>query len=106
WWSGLALTAERQSELTATGNACNRANVAIYPLGVRGLLATPPGGLPGASLDEPSFPHDNVLLAFLFAPGANRKASRTLSCGNEGSSRLAPGRPPGGVASKPRTPRG
>src|SRR5207302_9208373 len=64
--SGFALTPERQSELTATVNACNRANVAIYPLDVRGLVATPPG----ASLDGPSFPHDNGLLAFLFAPDA------------------------------------
>src|SRR5439155_22126435 len=38
----------------------------IYPLDVRGLLATPPG----ASLDGPSFPHNNGLLAFLFAPDA------------------------------------
>ena len=64
--SGFALTPERQSELTATVNACNRANVAIYPLDVRGLVATPPG----ASLNGPSFPHDNGLLAFLFAPDA------------------------------------
>src|SRR5439155_879921 len=70
--SGFALTPERQSELTATVDACNRANVAIYPLDVRGLLATPPGGSlgPGASLDEPSFPHDDRLLAVLFTPYA------------------------------------
>ena len=71
--SGFALTPERQSELTATVNACNRANVAIYPLDVRGLLATPPGAStlsPRVGLDEPSFPHDNALLAFLFTPAA------------------------------------
>ena len=32
------------SEVTATIEACNRANVAIYPIDVRGLVATPPGG--------------------------------------------------------------
>ncbi|PYU99520.1 MAG: hypothetical protein DMG26_16450, partial [Acidobacteria bacterium] len=61
--SGFALTPERQSELTATVNACNRANVAIYPLDVRGLLATPPGAStlsPRVGLDEPSFPHDDA----------------------------------------------
>src|SRR6516164_11216194 len=42
--SGFALTPERQSELTATIDACNKSNVAVYTLDVRGLLATPPGG--------------------------------------------------------------
>src|SRR5580704_4320369 len=41
--SGFPLTSERQSELTATIDACNKANVAIYSLDVRGLMATPPG---------------------------------------------------------------
>ena len=40
--SGFPLTAERESELTATIDACNRANVAIYALDVRGLSV--PGG--------------------------------------------------------------
>ena len=43
--SGFPLTSESQSELTATIDACNKANVAIYSLDVRGLLATPPGGM-------------------------------------------------------------
>jgi VWFA-related protein len=38
--AGFALTAENESELTATIDACNKANVAIYSLDVRGL-ATP-----------------------------------------------------------------
>jgi VWFA-related protein len=42
--SGFPMTNESQSELTATIDACNKANVAIYSLDVRGLLATPPGG--------------------------------------------------------------
>ncbi len=42
--SGFPLTAERQSELTATIDACNKANVAVYPLDARGLVAPVPGG--------------------------------------------------------------
>src|SRR5258706_1344322 len=41
---GFALTPENESELTATIDACNKANVAIYSLDVRGLVATTPGG--------------------------------------------------------------
>ncbi len=41
--SGFPTTEEIMSELTATIDACNKANVAIYPLDVRGLVA--PGGL-------------------------------------------------------------
>ncbi|HKD65071.1 MAG TPA: VWA domain-containing protein, partial [Candidatus Acidoferrales bacterium] len=37
--AGFPLTPERYSELTATIDACNKANVAIYPLDVRGLVA-------------------------------------------------------------------
>jgi VWFA-related protein len=37
--AGFPLTLERESELTATIDACNRANVAVYPLDVRGLVA-------------------------------------------------------------------
>ncbi len=40
---GFPLTPDVQAELAATVSACNRANVAIYPLDVRGLTAPPPG---------------------------------------------------------------
>lgn len=46
---GFPMTDEQQAELTATISACNRANVAVYPLDVRGLIAVAPGG-PGAQL--------------------------------------------------------
>jgi VWFA-related protein len=42
--AGFGLTAENQSELTATIDACNKANVAIYSLDVRGLVAPIPAG--------------------------------------------------------------
>ncbi len=37
--AGFELNPERFSELTATIDACNKANVAVYPLDVRGLVA-------------------------------------------------------------------
>jgi len=48
--AGFPLTTERGlSELTATIDACNKANVSIYSLDVRGLMApglpTPTGGM-------------------------------------------------------------
>src|SRR6202047_1737340 len=42
--AGFALTPQNESELTATIDACNKANVAIYSLDVRGLVAPTPGG--------------------------------------------------------------
>src|SRR5229473_3001622 len=41
---GFPLTIENQSELTATIDACNKSNVAVYALDVRGLVAPTPGG--------------------------------------------------------------
>jgi VWFA-related protein len=40
---GFPLTEENQSELTATIDACNKANVAVYALDARGLIAPVPG---------------------------------------------------------------
>lgn len=45
--AGFPLTPEHESELTATIDACNKANVAVYPLDVRGLVA------PGAFYRRP-----------------------------------------------------
>jgi len=81
---GFPLTAERQSELTATIDAANKANIAIYPIDVRGLeglrpmdmpgIGQPgigePGGQPGfpnrspgADLRDSMYPHESSLLA-------------------------------------------
>jgi VWFA-related protein len=46
---GFPVTPEIISEATATISACNKANVAIYPIDVRGLVA----GTPQASLSSP-----------------------------------------------------
>ncbi len=52
--SGFAITPERQSELTATIDVCNKANVAVYPLDVRGI-STPMSFVPGNSPNGSSF---------------------------------------------------
>ncbi|HXQ26479.1 MAG TPA: VWA domain-containing protein [Candidatus Acidoferrales bacterium] len=59
--SGFPLTPEGQAELTATISACNQANVAIYPLDVRGLIAPAPG--PGSQLLPESSTKARSLLA-------------------------------------------
>src|SRR5438874_1240490 len=41
---GFPLTPENESELTATIDACNKSNVAIYAVDARGLAAPVPGG--------------------------------------------------------------
>ncbi|MHB8656008.1 MAG: VWA domain-containing protein [Terriglobia bacterium] len=83
--SGFALNPEYMAELTATIDACNKSNVAVYPLDVRGLMAPggsiapsianprPPGfgcpqGMPGARLNGPLYPHENGEMALLLFP--------------------------------------
>jgi len=61
---GFPLTSERQPELDATIDAANRANVAIYAIDARGLVALPPLA-PGAFLLDSPFPHESGLLASL-----------------------------------------
>ncbi|HEY4710604.1 MAG TPA: VWA domain-containing protein [Candidatus Acidoferrales bacterium] len=48
--AGFPLTSESEAELTATISSCNQANVAIYPLDVRGLVTGMPSVGPGAQL--------------------------------------------------------
>jgi VWFA-related protein len=60
---GMPLTQELQLEVTATIDACNRANVAIYPLDVHGLETTPmPGfGTPGVGTGRGRGPGGNLM---------------------------------------------
>lgn len=51
--SGFPMTPEFQSELTAVIDTCNRSNVAIYPIDVRGLVVPTLGG-PHSDLFRPS----------------------------------------------------
>jgi len=55
--AGMPVTQELLSELTATISTCNRSNVAIYPIDVRGLTTTPvlsPGRNPLGELFSPA----------------------------------------------------
>lgn len=54
--SGFPITPEIQSELTAVIAVCNRYNVAIYPLDVRGLVAPGNAASPQGSLVRPLHP--------------------------------------------------
>jgi VWFA-related protein len=51
--AGFPLNAEYESEITATIDTCNKSNVAIYPIDVRGLVAPVPAG-PQGRLRNPS----------------------------------------------------
>ena len=54
--AGFPLTVELQSELTAVIDACNKYNVAVYPIDVRGLVVPMPSAAPGAQLRKPAAP--------------------------------------------------
>jgi VWFA-related protein len=71
--SGFATSPEIQSELTAVVDSCNKANVAVYPIDVRGLVVGGPSiAGPGAKLRRPAISntlhvrpaslHDNAIV--------------------------------------------
>jgi VWFA-related protein len=60
--AGFPTSPEIQSELTATVDSCNKANVAVYPIDVRGLIVGGPSAAtsgvgPGAKLSYPVMHH-------------------------------------------------
>jgi VWFA-related protein len=57
--SGLPMTSDTQAEMTALISECNRANVAVYPMDVRGLSATVLSGE-----TQPLFRDDNAQLVY------------------------------------------
>ena len=61
---GFPMTPDAAIDLTATISACNQANVAIYPLDVRGLIAPMPTGTQLFRQDAPSAAPHLVLAAF------------------------------------------
>jgi VWFA-related protein len=86
--SGFLLTPEYTSELTAAINACNKANVAVYPVDVRGLVA-----------DTSSLPPQSYLRpAHRFGPFAASFADPGQARGGGGSA-PAPAPAPGGSGS-------
>ena len=55
--SGFPLTPERESELSAVIDACNKSNVAVYPIDARGLATfgtSPASGARGAHMRNPA----------------------------------------------------
>ena len=61
---GFPMTPDAAIDLTATISACNQANVAIYPLDVRGLTAPMPTGTQLLRQDAPTAGPHLVLAAF------------------------------------------
>lgn len=110
---GFPLNPERETELTATIDAANKANVAIYSVDVRGLLGLSPssnpdftepgpGFPPGADLRESPFPHESALYAALLAPPVPLQEGP--KGGGEGGGRGEGGGGPGGAAGGPGGP--
>ena len=64
--AGFPLHPDIMSELTAVINECNKANVAVYPIDVRGLATGVGAGPAGASLRSPSSSQPVVLLPAAF----------------------------------------
>jgi hypothetical protein len=89
--SGFPLSPENESELTATINACNKANVAIYPLDARGLAAPLPGGMSQNRIQGPG----TIAVAQRPAEYGNFYGGR-LVLASFGSGMAAPQRPGGG----------
>jgi len=97
--AGFPLTIEAQSELTAAIDMCNKSNVAVYPIDVRGLVADPslsPGARPGMRMElRPPLSFGGVF-SDGFVPqtkgGSPGSPSPSPSPGRPSS----PGAPPGG----------
>jgi len=103
---GFPLTAERISETTSTIDMCNRSNVAIYPIDVRGLVS----GAPVAELTQPSskFPSLGLLASTgSLSPGMSffQKGGSVGTGGGAGAGAGAgsrgTGTPSGGGAASP-----
>ena len=96
--AGFPLNAELQSELTATISACNRSNVAVYPIDVRGLAA--PGvstpGMPGMPGGGRGSRGGGVPMALLGSPVGGSSPLHLASFAN---SFAAPAQARGGGAS-------
>jgi len=69
--SGFKLPPENMSELTAVIAECNRANVAIYPIDVRGLVTGITAGPSGATLWSPSGSQGAQIIRASFSPTAS-----------------------------------
>jgi VWFA-related protein len=89
--AGFPMSVESLSELTATIDACNKANVAIYPLDVRGLVA----GGPAAKL-APQRKAGTTVLASAALDGARSIGPRLLLSSYRPTEYAEPQHPGGG----------
>jgi VWFA-related protein len=65
--AGFPLTPERQSELSAVIDACNKANVAVYPIDVRGLVVLGITPASGAHISNPVLTGPGHLITATFS---------------------------------------
>ena len=72
--SGMPMTTDTQAEMTALISECNRANVAVYPVDVRGLSGTVLSGQRRPVLRD----EDSQLTYATFHPGADDGAPRLV----------------------------
>ncbi len=73
--AGFPLSSEYESEVTAVVDTCNKSNVAIYPIDVRGLVAMPPA-VPQGRLVRPSIHSPSATLisaAFHYRNNGSRR---------------------------------
>jgi VWFA-related protein len=76
--SGFPLSFESQSEVTAVIDTCNKANVALYPIDVRGLVAPVPTG-PRGRLAKPSIHSPSASLVPAASHSSNHSHRPVLS---------------------------
>jgi VWFA-related protein len=88
--AGFPLTNEARAELTATIDACNKSNVSVYPIDVRGLATGGPGMLPTPGLPGGrGIIHEEPPMARL-APAGPAQASSLLHLASFANSFAAP----------------
>jgi VWFA-related protein len=92
--AGFPLPAGLHSELTAAIDACNRANVAVYPIDVRGLVDLGSRPASGARLRSPPLSKSGQLMTAKYYYGSGDRAPRLLFV-QHGSKPGPPGPPPG-----------
>src|ERR1700735_147394 len=79
--AGFRMNQEYQSELTAVIDTCNKSNVAIYPIDVRGLVTSVPAG-PHGRLERPAMhpaPASLVPSAFHYSSNSTDRTALLLA---------------------------
>ena len=103
--AGFPITPDTTPELTAAIDACNKANVAVYPVDVRGLVAPVKSALPPLETPGPQPGTGQVRLASLVYRGSPKTLVRPAAFfqagGKPGGGGGAPRPPAGGTGSRP-----